>query len=50
MNKQSQTSCGCVWERTPEYGDVVVVQCAKHGQQTKKAERAARLRREGKVK
>ena len=26
-----QSSCGCVWERREGIGDVIVMQCAKHG-------------------
>jgi len=26
----STTTCGCVWERSEEYGDVIVSACATH--------------------
>lgn len=30
MANPSQSECGCVWQRTKEYGDVVAVQCVYH--------------------
>lgn len=27
---KSQTSCGCWWQRTREYGDVLTVKCSYH--------------------
>lgn len=30
VSEPEQTECGCVWQRTREYGDVVACQCAYH--------------------
>jgi len=39
-----QSNCVCVWERTAEYGDVIVAQCAQHAAEmrTQRARRASR--------
>lgn len=29
-DEQSASSCGCVWERSEEYGDVIITPCTAH--------------------
>lgn len=36
-----QSTCGCVWERKPGFGDVIVQQCAEHAAQSASPESKA---------